>query len=149
MRAVLQRVNYASVEVEGKVVGKIDRGLLVFLGVSQKEQEKDLKYLVDKTLNLRIFPDDAGKFNLSVLDIKGEILVVSQFTLYGDCRRGRRPGFQDAADPAIAVDFYRRYSEGLRTSGLKVETGEFQAHMKVKSENDGPVTMLIDSEKVF
>lgn len=149
MRAVLQRVNQASVTIGEKIVGEIGQGWLVFLGVSKSDTERDLNYLVDKTIHLRCFNDEQDKMNLSIRDIGGQLLVVSQFTIYGDCRRGRRPGFQNAADLKKGEDLYARYVEGLRESGLRVETGRFQAKMKVKLENDGPVTLLIDSEKTF
>ncbi len=149
MKAVLQRVAEARVEVDGEIVGKVGRGLLVLLGVEQQDTDRDLAYLADKTLNLRIFEDAAGKMNLSVAEIDGEVLVVSQFTLLGDCRKGRRPGFTRAAEPELADDLYRRFVDRLLQAGLPVATGTFRAHMQVTLINDGPVTMLLDSRKEF
>ncbi|HKL26193.1 MAG TPA: D-aminoacyl-tRNA deacylase [Desulfuromonadales bacterium] len=149
MKAVLQRVAEARVEVDGEIVGKVGRGLLVLLGVEQQDTNRDLAYLADKTLNLRIFEDAAGKMNLSVAEIDGEVLVVSQFTLLGDCRKGRRPGFTRAAEPELADDLYRRFVDRLLQAGLPVATGTFRAHMQVALINDGPVTMLLDSRKEF
>jgi len=149
MKAVLQRVAEARVEVDGEIVGKVGRGLLVLLGVEQQDTNRDLAYLADKTLNLRIFEDAAGKMNLSIAEIDGEVLVVSQFTLLGDCRKGRRPGFTRAAEPELADDLYRRFVDRLLQAGLPVATGTFRAHMQVALINDGPVTMLLDSRKEF
>lgn len=149
MRAVIQRVKEASVSVEGRISGACAKGLLVFLGVKDSDQDKDITYITDKILHLRIFEDDDGKMNRSVVDIEGDILVVSQFTLYGDCRKGRRPGFSQAAPPGKAVELYEKAVKRLKESGLKVEEGVFQAHMDVHLINDGPVTMLLDSEKSF
>jgi D-aminoacyl-tRNA deacylase len=149
MRAVVQRVSRASVTVEGQVVGKIARGLLVLLGVSNKDSATDALYCVDKTINLRIFEDEDGKMNLSLLDIAGEMLVVSQFTLYGDTRRGRRPSFIDAAAPDEANRLYEYFVAQASRQVAKVETGRFQAIMDVELVNDGPVTIMIDSEKHF
>jgi D-aminoacyl-tRNA deacylase len=149
MRAVIQRVKSARVRVNKKITGEIGEGILVFLGVEADDTDADLKYFVEKTINLRIFEDAQGKMNLSVLDVKGELLVVSQFTLLGDCRKGRRPSFTQAARPDIAVPFYEKAIQNLRTSGLKVETGEFQAMMDVELINAGPVTMLLDSRRVI
>jgi len=149
MRAVLQRVARASVTVAGEVVGRIEGGWLVLLGVGQGDGAAEAAYLADKTLNLRAFPDADGKMNLSVRDTGGAALVVSQFTLYGDCRKGRRPGFTDAAPPDMANELYRTYCDALRAGGLRVETGRFQAHMDVELLNDGPVTFLLDSGKAF
>lgn len=147
MRIVLQRVLAASVEVEGATCGEIGRGLLVLLGVSRTDSEKDIDYLVDKTLGLRIFPDQQGKMNLSVRETGGELLVVSQFTLYGDCRKGRRPSFDQAAPPDLARSLYERFVETAAANGIRVATGIFQADMKVSLVNDGPVTLVYDSEK--
>ena len=149
MRAVIQRVKSASVTVDGKIVGKIGKGLLVLLGVSNDDSEKDASYLVEKTLNLRIFEDSNHKMNLSLLDITGEILVVSQFTLYGDTRKGRRPSFIDAAPPEKANRLYEYFVSKICELRLQVETGRFQAMMDVELVNDGPVTILLDSKKNF
>jgi len=147
MRTVLQRVKEASVVVEGKTTGKIGPGLLVFLGVGKGDEKRDAEYLSGKVLNLRIFADEAGRMNRSVLDENGALLVVSQFTLYGDCRKGRRPGFDQAADPALARQLYDYFVDLLRGAGLAVETGIFQADMQVSLINDGPVTLLCDSRE--
>jgi D-tyrosyl-tRNA(Tyr) deacylase len=149
MRVVVQRVSRASVTVDGETVGKIGRGLLVLLGVSNKDTEADARYCVEKTLNSRIFEDNDEKMNLSLLDIEGELLVVSQFTLYGDSRRGRRPSFIDAAAPAEANRLYEYFVDEARKQVITVETGRFQAMMDVELVNDGPVTIMIDSEKLF
>lgn len=145
----MQRVAKSSVVVEDKVVGEINRGLLVFLGIGRDDKKSDIKYIADKVVNLRIFEDENGKFNLSLLDIEGEILVVSQFTLYGDARKGRRPSFVNAALPEDALKIYEEFLEYINEYGLKVETGVFQEHMIVNIENDGPVTILLDSKKLF
>lgn len=147
MRALLQRVSEASVEVEGQISGAIGRGLLVFLGISKDDDSRDAVYLADKILNLRVFADTAGKMNLSLLETAGSLLVVSQFTLYGDCRKGRRPSFDEAARPDQARDLYERFVETCRASGVRVETGIFQAMMRVHLVNDGPVTFLCESVK--
>ncbi len=147
MRAVLQRVTRASVEVDGTCVGKIERGWLILLGVAQGDTEEDAAWLADKVLNLRGFQDDVGKMNRSVLDVRGGVLVVSQFTLLGDCRGGRRPSFTEAADPALAEKLYLNFTERLAESGLEVATGVFRAMMQVELVNDGPVTFLLDSRK--
>ena len=149
MRAVIQRVNSGSVAVDDKIVGSINKGFVVLLGVSEKDTEADVLYMVDKTVNLRIFEDDNEKMNLSLLDIKGELLVVSQFTLYGDCRKGRRPNFMSAARPEKAEELYNEFVKKCRELGVKTETGTFQAYMKVNIENDGPVTVIVDSEKII
>jgi len=149
MRAVLQRVTEASVVVDGKTVGAIGQGLMILLGVEQGDNETDAEYLAEKCARLRIFEDREGKMNLSVEDIGGELLVVSQFTLLADCRKGRRPGFSRAALPDAACALYRQFVERLRGRGLTVATGIFQAEMKVHLINDGPVTLLIDSRKGF
>lgn len=149
MRAVIQRVTNASVEVDGAVIGSINKGILIFLGVSDDDTETDLKYIADKMLNLRIFEDDDGKMNLSLLDIGGELLIVSQFTLYGDCRKGRRPSFDKAGKPAYANEMYEKFIEYCKKSGLKTECGEFGADMKVSLLNNGPVTLMLDSTKLF
>ena len=149
MRAVLQRVTSAKVEVDNKIVGTSDEGLLILLGVEQGDTDTDLKSLLDKTVGLRIFEDDAGKMNLCVSDIGGSALVVSQFTLLADCRKGRRPGFTDAAPPAEADHYYQAFVAGLQARGLNVATGIFQADMQVTLVNNGPVTILLDSRKRF
>ena len=147
MRAVVQRVAEAAVRVDGEVVGQIGPGALVLLGVGQGDAEADADYLADKVLHLRIFPDEEGQMNRSVLDTRGELLAVSQFTLYGDTRRGRRPGFSSAAPPEEANRLYRYFVGRLRESGLRVEEGVFRAMMDVSLVNRGPVTLLLDSQK--
>jgi len=147
LKALLQRVTRASVSVGGEVVGKIGRGLIVFVGVANGDTEKDAQYLVQKTVNLRLFSDEAGKFNLSALDIEGELLLVSQFTLLADTRKGRRPSFIEAAAPAQAEELFERFVEQAHATGLKVETGRFQQYMRVEIHNDGPVTILLDSRE--
>ncbi len=149
MRAVVQRVKEASVTVEGAIRGRIGRGLLVLLGVGNGDTEADAEYLADKALNLRIFADEAGQMNRSVIDEGGGILVVSQFTLYGDARRGRRPGYSDAAAPEEANRLYEHFVSRLRPSNLAIETGVFRATMEVALVNEGPVTLLLDSRKGF
>ena len=149
MKALLQRVTGASVSVAGEEVGRIGRGLVVLVGVAKEDTERDVQYLVPKTLGLRIFADEEGKFNLSALDIKGELLVVSQFTLLADTRRGRRPSFSEAAPPAEAEVLFQQFVEQIQTCGLKVATGRFQQYMQVEIENDGPVTILLDSREKF
>ena len=149
MRAVVQRAGHSFVEVNDQVVGEIYKGLVVFLGVGADDEEEDCSYLADKISGLRIFEDSSGKMNLSLKDTGGQILCVSQFTLYGDCRKGRRPSFIEAAAPEKAAYLYEKLCEMLRGKGLKVETGQFQAKMKVKVDNDGPVTILLDSKKHF
>jgi D-tyrosyl-tRNA(Tyr) deacylase len=149
MRAVLQRSGRASVTVDGTCFGRIERGWLILLGVVRGDTEDDAIWLAEKVLNLRGFEDEAGKMNRSVLDIRGGILVVSQFTLLGDCRTGRRPSFTEAADPATAERLYLRFAELLAGSGLNVGMGVFRAMMKVELVNDGPVTFLLDSRKLF
>ena len=149
MRAVVQRVNEASVTVEGQRVGAIERGLLVYLGAAQGDEPKDVQYTVDKIAGLRVFPNEEGRMSLSVADIGGAVLVVSQFTLFGDVRRGRRPSFDGAADPQEAERLYLELVERLRGKGLSVETGTFRAMMLVRSAVDGPVTIQIDSRKLY
>ena len=149
MRAVIQRVRRCRVTVESRAVGEIGSGLLVLLGVGKGDDEQAAGYLVEKILGLRIFEDAAGKMNLSVQETKGEVLVVSQFTLYGDVRRGRRPSFDAAAPPEEARRLYEYFVENVRSAGLRCETGEFQAMMEVELVNAGPVTILLDSEKTF
>jgi len=147
LKVLLQRVTGASVSVAGEVVGKIGRGLAVFVGVANGDTIKDAQYLAQKTVNLRIFPDGEGRFNLSALDIKGELLVVSQFTLLADTRKGRRPSFTEAAPPAQAERLFEQFVEEAGATGLKVETGRFQQHMQVGINNDGPVTVWLDSRE--
>jgi len=149
MRAVVQRVKRASVEVDGQLVGAIDLGALVLLGVGVADTEKDADYLAEKLVNLRIFGDSEGKLNLSLLDVGGAMLVVSQFTLFGDCRKGRRPSYSDAAGPDKANALYEYFVARVRQHGVRVETGVFQAMMDVSLINDGPVTLLVDSKKIF
>jgi len=149
MRAVVQRVSRAKVSVDGEISGEIGKGLLVLLGVACRDAEPDAEYLVEKIVNLRIFEDADDKMNLSLLDIKGELLVVSQFTLYGDTRRGRRPSFIDAAPPERANQLYEYFVQKARVQVKEVETGRFQAMMDVELVNDGPVTIMLDSEKTF
>ena len=145
MKAVIQRVKKSRVEIETRVVGKIKKGLLVLVAIKENDAEKDLLFLADKILNLRIFPDQENKMNLSLLDIKGEILIVSQFTLYADLRKGRRPSFVRAARPEIANELYLKFVEEIKKSGLKTETGEFGAMMEISLINDGPVTLIIET----
>lgn len=149
MRSVIQRVKRASVSVQGETVGQISAGLLVLLAIGQEDGTDDLTWMVDKLVGLRIFEDEEGKMNRSVLDRGGQILVVSQFTLYGDCRKGKRPSFSLAASPEQAKEMFERCVEAIRGYGLKVETGVFQAEMDVELINDGPVTILLDSKKKF
>ncbi|MBS5986231.1 D-tyrosyl-tRNA(Tyr) deacylase [Clostridium paraputrificum] len=149
MRAVVQRVKKSRVIVEGRLVGEINKGFNVLLGISKEDTIEDLKYIKDKIINLRVFEDENDKMNLSLLDIKGDILAISQFTLYGDCRKGRRPNFMNAMGGDEAKALYEEFVKMLKESGLKVETGEFGAHMNVEIENDGPVTILLDSKKEF
>ena len=149
MKALLQRVTRASVSVASEVVGRIGQGLVVFVGVASGDTEKDAQYLAQKTVSLRIFSDEEGRFNLSALDIKGELLVVSQFTLLADTRKGRRPSFIEAAPPAQAEEIFERFVEQARATGLRVDTGRFQQYMQVEIHNDGPVTILLDSKGKF
>ena len=145
MRAVIQRVSEARVTAAGSVLGEIGPGLLALLGVAKPDTPAHAEFLAEKILNLRVFPDEAGKMNRSLLDICGALLVVSQFTLYGDCRKGRRPSFDDAAPSEQARPLYQHFVEVARRSGVRVETGVFQAHMEVSLVNDGPVTLLVES----
>jgi len=149
MRAVVQRVNKAKVLVNGSIIGSINEGLLVYLGVHTDDTEKDCEYTADKIINLRIFEDDNGKMNKSLLDIKGEILVISQFTLFGDTRKGRRPSYNEAAPSEKGNDFYLKAVKMIQDKGIKTETGVFGAKMKVDYINEGPVTILVDSFKIF
>ena len=145
MRALVQRVTQASVEIDGETVGAIDDGLVVLVGIHEDDDEEDAAYVVNKTVNLRIFGDDAGRFDRSALDAGAELLVISQFTLYGDTRRGRRPSFSHAMPPEPATALFDRTLRLFEQTGLNVETGQFQAHMIVSIKNDGPVTIMIDS----
>jgi len=149
MRAVVQRVKKAEVKVNKKVVGSIDKGVLIFLGVAKEDSEKDCEYLANKIAHLRIFPDDQKPMNKSLIDVGGSALVVSQFTLLGDCRKGRRPSFTEAAEPERAKELYNKFIEILKGMNIHVETGIFQEMMEVHLINDGPVTMLLDSKKLF
>ncbi|MBP1889600.1 D-tyrosyl-tRNA(Tyr) deacylase [Clostridium moniliforme] len=149
MRAVVQRVSSSKVTINGEVVGKINLGLNVLIGISKEDTIEDLKYIKDKIINLRIFEDENDKMNKSLLDVNGEILAISQFTLYGDCRKGRRPNFMNAKGGEEAKILYDKFIEMLKDTNLKVETGEFGADMKVDIQNDGPVTILLDSFKQF
>ena len=149
MRAVIQRVSEAKVEVEGEVIGQVGRGLLVYLGVAKEDTEADAAFMADKLVNLRIFADEAGKMNRSVMEIGGGVLLISNFTLQGDCRKGRRPGFDAAADPQRAEPLYEKVAELMARSEIPVAKGSFGAHMQVSSINDGPVTFLLDSKRLF
>jgi len=145
VKALLQRVTEARVSVDDEVVGNIGQGLVVFVGVAAGDTEADMQYLAQKTVDLRIFSDEAGKFNLSVQDIHGELLLISQFTLLASTRKGRRPSFTEAAPPAEAEELFQQFVDRVKTTGLKVETGRFQQYMQVEIHNDGPVTVLLDS----
>jgi len=149
LKALLQRVSHASVSIDGEMVGKINRGLVVLVGASMGDSEQDARYLAAKTANLRIFTDEQGKFNLSALDVNGELLVVSQFTLLADTQKGRRPSFIEAAPPDTAEKLIDIFITEARATGLKVETGRFQQHMMVEIHNDGPVTIMLDSRDKF
>jgi len=150
MRAVIQRVKNATVSVDNDIVGSIGEGLLLFLGIAKGDNEKDIKFIADKAVNLRIFEDENGKMNNSLIDVGGELLVVSQFTLYGDCRKGKRPSFDKAESPSEAEKLYESFVQYCRSNyDIKVETGKFQAMMEVQLVNDGPVTILLDSSKLF
>jgi D-tyrosyl-tRNA(Tyr) deacylase len=149
MRAVVQRVSRASVKVAGEVVGQIGRGFLVLLGVEADDGQDEVVYMAQKVVGLRVFEDSEGKMNLGLADVGGAMLVVSQFTLLGDCRKGRRPSFIQAARPELADELYRAFCAEVRGQGIAVQTGRFQTHMDVELVNDGPVTLLIDSRKQF
>ena len=149
MRAVVQRVSQGQVRSEGMLTGEIAKGFVVLLGVSKTDTAEDARYLAEKIANLRVFEDAEEKMNLSVKDMHGKILSISQFTLYGDCRKGRRPSFTEAARPEEANALYEQFNQCLRNEGLEVETGRFQTHMEVQLTNDGPVTILLDSQKQF
>ena len=149
MRAVVQRAAKAKVTVEGMITGEIGYGLVILLGIGLDDNDRDIEYLADKIINLRIFEDENDKMNISLMDIGGQLLVVSQFTLFGDCRKGKRPSYDKAARPEAAEVLYERFVERCRSMGVKTETGKFQAMMQVELQNDGPVTLLLDSRKEF
>lgn len=149
MRAVVQRTGWSEVTVDGECVGRAGKGLTVLLGVGRQDSEEDARYMAEKVARLRIFEDHAGKMNLSVLDVAGEVLAISQFTLFGDCRKGRRPSFDPAADAQTARCLYEKFVSELRNHGIAVKCGRFQTEMKVTLENQGPVTLLLDSKKSF
>lgn len=146
MKAVIQRVKKASVKVNGELISQISQGLLIFLGIGKEDKEEDIKILADKITDLRIFSDENGKMNLSIKEINGNILVVSQFTLFADCRRGKRPDFTEAADKEKALDYYKKFVEYLKNKIGRIEEGIFQAYMEVELINDGPVTIILDTE---
>lgn len=149
MRAVIQRTTEASVSVGDEETGSIGPGLVVLLGIQATDGAKEIQWMADKIINLRIFEDDEGKMNRSLAETGGEMLIVSQFTLYGDCRKGRRPGYSSAAPPAVAEPLYEKFVEEIKARGLRAATGTFQASMQVRLVNDGPVTLLLDSDKRF
>jgi len=149
MRAVIQRVLQAEVKVKNEAVGKIDKGLLIYLSVGKGDSLKDAEFMAEKLVNLRIFADEAGKMNRSLLDVGGKMLLVSNFTLHGDCRKGRRPGFDAAAKPEVAEQLYEKVGELITQQGVPVEKGVFGEYMRVTSTNDGPVTFLLDSSRLF
>ncbi|MBC7321720.1 MAG: D-tyrosyl-tRNA(Tyr) deacylase [Acetomicrobium sp.] len=149
MRVVLQKVLWAKVEVGGEILGEIGPGLCLLVGVSREDTLEDVRFMANKIPNLRVFPDDEGKLNLSLMDVKGSILAVSQFTLFGDCSKGRRPSFLGAAPPDMANRLFEEFLDELRRSEIDVQTGRFQTHMKVSLCNDGPVTLIIDSKEVL
>ncbi|WP_100398240.1 D-aminoacyl-tRNA deacylase [Bacillus sp. FJAT-44742] len=145
MRVVIQRVSYGKVTVENEVIGSIGKGIVALVGITHEDTEQDADWAAEKIANLRIFEDEGGKMNRSLLDQNGEVLSVSQFTLYGDCKKGRRPNFMSAAKPDHAVNIYEHFNESLREKGIKVETGEFGAMMDVELNNDGPVTLIVEN----
>jgi D-tyrosyl-tRNA(Tyr) deacylase len=149
MRAVIQRVKWAEVSVNGETCGQIQSGLVIFLGIAKDDQPQDADYLAEKIGHLRVFNDEQGKMNLSLKDIGGSALIISQFTLYGDCRRGRRPSFTEAAAPDRAVELYHYFISRMEKNGIRTATGRFQAMMEITLLNDGPVTLLLDSKKTF
>jgi D-tyrosyl-tRNA(Tyr) deacylase len=149
MRGVVQRVNRAKVTVDNEIIGSIDQGILLLLSVEDNDNEKDLEYMYDKVMNLRIFEDEDDKMNKSILDVSGELLVVSQFTLHGDARKGRRPSFIKAARPDTAIPLYEKFIQKMKEQGVKTSSGKFGADMQVELVNDGPVTILLDSKKIF
>lgn len=149
MRVVMQRVKHASVHVDGNLTGKCDQGYLLLVGITHEDDEEIVEKMASKCMNLRIFEDENGKMNKSIFDINGNVLSVSQFTLYADCRKGRRPGFEKAAKPQIANELYEKFNQCIRDLGIEVQTGIFGADMKVDLLNDGPVTIIMDSEELF
>ncbi len=149
MRVVIQRVNYCKVQVEKQPYSEIDKGMLILVGIKDSDGSEDIKYLVEKITNLRIFEDEEGKMNRSLLDTNRQVMIVSQFTLYGDCKKGRRPSFIKAAKPGDALEIYERFVTAFRQTNLVIKTGVFQADMNVCLDNDGPVTLLLDSEKAI
>lgn len=149
MRCVVQRVSKASVKVEGEIIGKIEKGLLALVGIGHDDTKQDIDWLAEKLLGLRIFEDEIGKMNLSLDDVKGGILLVSQFTLFGDCRKGKRPSFSNAASPQTAEIIFKELVDTIRQKGLNVQTGKFQADMEIELVNQGPVTILLDTKKNF
>jgi len=149
MRALIQRVTKGSVTIEGKINGEIDKGYVILLGVGKDDGEKECDYIADKIINLRIFEDENGKLNKSLLDVNGKALIVSQFTLYADCKHGRRPSFIDAARPETAIPLYERFISVFKKAGIEVQTGQFGADMSVLIENDGPVTIWLDSNEIM
>lgn len=149
MRAIIQRVNFASVKVSGEIVSEIEKGLLIFVGFSNNDTESDLEYIYNKILGLRIFEDENEKMNLSVIDKNYEILVVSQFTLYGDCRKGKRPNFMESLNPSDAKIIYEKFLNLFEKNGVEIKSGIFAADMKISLENDGPVTIQLDSTKLY
>ena len=149
MRALIQRTTSANVKVDGKIIGEIESGFVVLLGIKHDDQQQDLDYLVDKICGLRVFSDADGKFNDSLEDISGSVLIISQFTLYADTRKGRRPGFTESARPEVAIPLYEQFIAKMNSRGIHVQTGKFGADMKVSLLNDGPVTIMLDSEDKF
>ena len=149
MRAIVQRVSESHVCTDGEIIGRIEKGFTVLLGVGNDDDDTDIKYMVEKIINLRVFEDENGKMNLSLKDVGGEVLVISQFTLYGDCRKGRRPSFDKAGEPDRAKLLYEKVCSLFAENGINVQTGRFAADMKVSLVNDGPVTLLLDSKKLF
>lgn len=149
MRAVIQKVAKAKVQVDGSIIGEIRKGLTVLLGIQDSDNEKVIDYMLDKIVNLRIFEDEEEKMNLSLKDVEGELLIIPNFTLYGDARKGKRPSYSKAASPDLAEEIYNMFIKRAKESGVRVEHGIFQAHMEVDLINDGPVTILIDSDKTF